>query len=143
MARSLSSIRLVTKAIVDAAPWRLDPQVHPMPWREEAYQEAQSRPLVIGLLIDDGIVKVHPPVERIVNEVAAKLQEAGHEVIAWDSSGHADCIQIMVSVYMAATTPSAFYFSEAGVSWYRADTPLCRIDTTPPTAAKTCVGTWP
>ncbi|KAK5116825.1 hypothetical protein LTR85_009085 [Meristemomyces frigidus] len=101
MARSLSSLRFVTKTVIDAAPWKLDPQVHPLPWREEAYQDIQSRPLVIGLLIDDGIVKVHPHVERIVREVAAKLQKAGHEVIEWDSSGHSDCIQIMDKYYTA------------------------------------------
>ncbi|KAK4545818.1 hypothetical protein LTR36_002382 [Oleoguttula mirabilis] len=101
MTRSLSSLRLVTKAVIDAAPWKLDPQVHPLPWREEAYREVQSRPLVIGLLIDDGIVKVHPPIERVLRDVAAKLQKAGHEVIQWDGSLHFDCIQTMDSYYSA------------------------------------------
>ena len=90
-------MHLVTKAVIDAKPWELDPKVLPLPWREEAYKEVQSRPLVIGLLVDDGVVRVHPPVERVVREVAAKLREVGHEVIDWDPSGHAECIRIMVS----------------------------------------------
>ena len=105
LARSLPSLHLVTKAVIDAKPWELDPKVLPLPWREEAYKEVQSRPLVIGLLVDDGVVKVHPPVERVVREVAAKLREAGHEVIDWDPSGHEECIRIMVSQTHALSPP--------------------------------------
>jgi len=105
LARSLASVHLVTKAVIDAKPWELDPKVLPMPWREDAYREVQSRSLVIGLLVDDGVVKVHPPVERVVREVAAKLREAGHEVIDWDPSGHEECIRIMVSQTHALSPP--------------------------------------
>jgi len=56
----------------------------------------QSRPLVVGLLLDDGVVKVHPPIERVLKEVADKLRKAGHEVITWDASGHQECIDVMV-----------------------------------------------
>ncbi|KAK3647559.1 hypothetical protein LTR56_008053 [Elasticomyces elasticus] len=101
LARGLSSIHLVTKAVIDAAPWRLDPKMIPLPWREDAYSEVQSRPLVIGLLVDDGVVKVHPPIERILRDVAAELRAAGHEVIDWDASGHQECIQIMDQYYTA------------------------------------------
>lgn len=98
-------MHLVTKAVIDAKPWELDPKVLPLPWREDAYREMQSRPLVFGLLIDDGVVKVHPPIERVVQEVAAKLREAGHEVIDWDATGHAECIRIMVSQIHTLFTP--------------------------------------
>ncbi|KAK0265130.1 hypothetical protein LTS16_016220 [Friedmanniomyces endolithicus] len=101
LARSLASVHLVTKAVIDAKPWELDPKVLPLPWRGHAYREMQSRPLVFGLLIDDGVVKVHPPIERVVQEVAAKLREAGHEVIDWDATGHAECIRIMDQYYTA------------------------------------------
>ncbi|KAK3116611.1 hypothetical protein LTR53_002845 [Teratosphaeriaceae sp. CCFEE 6253] len=52
-------------------------------------------------MVDDGVVKVHPPVERVLLGVAAKLREAGHEVIDWDSSGHQECIRIMDQYYTA------------------------------------------
>lgn len=99
LARSLSSIELVTKSIIDQRPWDLDPKIHPLPWRQDVYEEVQSRPLVIGLLVDDGVVKVHPPIERVVKEVAAKLQKAGHEVIPWNNDGHARCVEIMDQYY--------------------------------------------
>ncbi|GME48883.1 acetamidase [Neofusicoccum parvum] len=74
LARSLSSLRFVTKAVVDAAPWDYDPKVVPLPWRADVEEQIQSRSLVIGLLVDDGVVKVHPPVERVVKEAAPKDQ---------------------------------------------------------------------
>lgn len=96
LARSLASIHLVVKHIVECEPWRDDPRCVPIPWREDAYQAVQGRPLVIGLMVDDGIVKVHPPVERIVRDAAATLQAAGHKIMPWSSEGHAECIDVMV-----------------------------------------------
>jgi amidase len=97
MARTLGSLTTITKLVVEAQPWRLDPRCLPIPWREEQYQDVQSRPLVVGLLIDDGVVKVHPPIERALREMEAKLIAAGHEVVYWDPSGHQKLIEIMVS----------------------------------------------
>jgi amidase len=97
MARTLSTLTFVMKMVVDAQPWRLDPRCLPIPWREYQYQEVQSRPLVVGLLLDDGVVKVHPPIERALKEMEAKITAAGHEVVYWDPSGHQNLIDIMVS----------------------------------------------
>lgn len=60
------------------------------------FQEIQSRPLVIGVMLDDGVVKVHPPIDRALRELEAKLKAAGHEIVTWDPSGHKECIAIMV-----------------------------------------------
>jgi Asp-tRNA(Asn)/Glu-tRNA(Gln) amidotransferase A subunit family amidase len=48
-------------------------------------------------MLDDGMVKVHPPVERVFRNLVAKLEAAGHEVIEWDSSLNSSIIDIMVS----------------------------------------------
>lgn len=98
MARSLSSIELVTKQVINARPWERDPTCHPLHWREDMYREVQSRPLVIGLLVDDGYVKIHPPIERVLLDVANKLQQAGHVIVPWTSEGHKEAIDIMVLV---------------------------------------------
>jgi Asp-tRNA(Asn)/Glu-tRNA(Gln) amidotransferase A subunit family amidase len=59
--------------------------------------EAQTRPLVIAVMRDDGVVKPHPPVTRVLEDVAAKLEMAGHEIISWTpGSLHQECIDIMV-----------------------------------------------
>lgn len=97
MARSLSSLSLVTKAIIEAESWVLDPQLPPLPWRHDVFENFSSKPLVIGTMIDDGVVKVHPPIERVFRETVEKLRSAGHEIVGWDSSLNANCIAIMVS----------------------------------------------
>jgi len=86
----------MTKETINAKPWLYDAQVHMLPWRQDQYEEMQSRPLVIGVISDDGVVKVHPPIERVLQEVREKIKAAGHEVVPWDVSGHDDCIHIMV-----------------------------------------------
>ena len=97
MARSVESLTSITKAVIDAGPWLLDPKCCPLPWRTEMFVDIQSRPLLIGLMLDDGVVKPHPPVSRVVKEVAARLQNAGHEVVPWNPGTlHQECIDIMV-----------------------------------------------
>jgi len=87
MATSLPSIELFMESYLDSRPWLLDPQIFPIPWRKEL-TEPPKRPLKIGYIIDDGVVRCQPPIERAVREVVAHLQNAGHEVIEWDCSTH-------------------------------------------------------
>ncbi|THC97414.1 hypothetical protein EYZ11_003128 [Aspergillus tanneri] len=101
MARDLSSICYVSRLVANAKPWNLDPKCTPLPWDEDAFHEIQTRPMAIGLILDDGVVKVHPPVERTLRTLSQKLQAAGHEVVAWDTSDHRDCIQLMDRYYTA------------------------------------------
>ncbi|KEF58507.1 uncharacterized protein A1O9_06433 [Exophiala aquamarina CBS 119918] len=101
LARTLSSLTFVMKLVVDAQSWNLDPRVTPIPWRQQVYEDIQSRPLTIGILADDGVVKVHPPIERALRELEATLRSAGHEIIQWDPSGQRECIEIMDSFYSA------------------------------------------
>ncbi len=84
------------QAVLDGEPWVLDPKVTPIPWRQDLYQAAQ-RPLMIGVLPDDGVVRVHPPIERVLKELINKLKAAGHEIVPWSPSGHKECIEIMVA----------------------------------------------
>jgi amidase len=97
MARTLASLTMATKAVIDAESWKLDPRVPPIPWREEEYKSFSDRPLVIGIMGDDGKVKPHPPVDRIFKGLCEKLKAAGHELVPWDTSMNARCIELMVS----------------------------------------------
>jgi Asp-tRNA(Asn)/Glu-tRNA(Gln) amidotransferase A subunit family amidase len=97
MARSLSSLTFVTRLAIEAEPWTIDPQLPPLPWKEAVFQNFTIKPLVIGAMLDDGLVKVHPPIERVFHQLIEKLSTAGHEVVKWDSSLHSECIDIMVS----------------------------------------------
>lgn len=98
MSRNIDSLIATTKAVIDGAPWDQDPKCCPVSWRSDMFEEAQSRPLVIAVMRDDGVVKPHPPITRVLNEVAKKLERAGHEIVSWTpGSLHQECIDIMVS----------------------------------------------
>lgn len=99
MARDLASISYMSRLIANSQPWDLDPRCAPLPWNDTAFQEPQDRPMVIGLILDDGVVKVHPPIARALLELSAVLKAHGHEVVEWDTSDHAGCIEIMDLFY--------------------------------------------
>lgn len=101
MSRHLSTLIDMTRSCLLAQPWDLDPNVTPLPWREDKYVEVQTRPLKIGLILDDGVVRPHPEIELAVQRAAELLEQAGHEIVPWDTSDHMDCIKIMDQVYRA------------------------------------------
>ncbi|KAJ5663712.1 Amidase [Penicillium longicatenatum] len=101
MTRDLQSLSYITRLVVNARPWNLDPRCTPLPWNEATFHEIQTRPIVIGLILDDGVVKVHPPIARALEELTAKLKSAGHEVLVWDTTDHAACIELMDLYYTA------------------------------------------
>ncbi|KAL4782294.1 amidase signature domain-containing protein [Aspergillus varians] len=99
MARDIKSLCYISRLMADSQPWQLDPKCPPLPWNGVVFENIQSRPLVIGLILDDGVVKVHPPIERTVRELAAKLEAKGHELVTWDTSDHLSCIDLMDRYY--------------------------------------------
>ncbi|KIX06264.1 uncharacterized protein Z518_04239 [Rhinocladiella mackenziei CBS 650.93] len=101
LTRSLSSLTTVMQQVIEMKAWIFDPKVVPIPWRQDVYEEVHQRPLTIGVLFDDGVVKVHPPIERVLRELESKLKAAGHEIVPWDASGHRECIEIMDLFYTA------------------------------------------
>ncbi|KAI9923569.1 hypothetical protein MW887_008578 [Aspergillus wentii] len=101
MARDLSSIYYVSRLIANSKPWDLDPKCPPLPWNDNAFEEIQTRPMVIGLVLDDGVVKVHPPIERTLMELTKKLKANGHEIVLWDTSDYLQYIQLMDTYYAA------------------------------------------
>ncbi|OOQ91453.1 acetamidase [Penicillium brasilianum] len=99
MTRDLSSLTYITKQITSSAPWTLDPRCTPLPWNEPIFTSTQSKPLTIGLILNDGIVTPHPPITRALHELSSALAAQGHELVVWDTSDHADCIEIMDAFY--------------------------------------------
>lgn len=97
MTRSIDSLINVTKAVIDSNPWDDDPKCSPLIWRDDMFKDAQTRPLVIAVMRDDGVVRPHPPVARVLDEVIQKLARAGHEIVPWKPGTlHQECIDIMV-----------------------------------------------
>ena len=101
MGRSLFSLQFVVKEIIATQPWTKDCRCVPIPWRSEVYDELGSRKLRIGILLDDGVVRPHPAITRVVRQTAEILETAGHELIQWTTNLHAECIEVMDSFYTA------------------------------------------
>ena len=97
MSRSLSSLTLITRLVIEAALWNSDPQLPPLPWRADVFDTFSKKRLVIGTMLDDGVIRVHPPIERVFKDIVSKLEAAGHEIVEWDTSLNQECIAIMVS----------------------------------------------
>ncbi|KIX03209.1 uncharacterized protein Z518_06761 [Rhinocladiella mackenziei CBS 650.93] len=87
MSNSLSSIELFMEAYASLEPWTTDPTILPIPWREEL-AEPSKEPLRIAYIVDDGVVLPHPPIQRAMRELVAKLSQCGHEIVEWDASSH-------------------------------------------------------
>lgn len=87
MATSLASIEVFMESYSSISPWTSDPQIFPMPWRKELAVPPR-RPLKIGYVLDDGVVRCQPPIQRAMRELIEKLSKAGHAVFEWDSSSH-------------------------------------------------------
>lgn len=101
MARSLDMIHLSMKSLIDSKPWDLDARCVPIPWRETVYRDVTSRPLVIGVLADDGVARPHPPISRVLQDAVKALRAAGHEIVEWNADLHPECIQVLDEFYTA------------------------------------------
>ncbi|KAK9477591.1 amidase signature domain-containing protein [Lipomyces japonicus] len=103
MTRNLDSLISITKSVIEAEPWTLDPKCIPIPWRQEQYDAIISKPkLIFGVMKDDGVVRVHPPIERTLNEAVEKLRAAGHEIVEWSAPDlHQELVPILNKFYEA------------------------------------------
>lgn len=100
LGRHLTSVTSVMRSLIQQKPWEMDAKCAPIPWRENVYQEyLAKKPLTIGLLLDDGVVRPHPPLTRVLKGVVEKLKKAGHDVVEWNAHWHAECIQVMDEYY--------------------------------------------
>jgi amidase len=77
MACNLATIERYMEALPTASPWEVDQHVSPVPWR--AHLASGGKRLRIGFLVDDGVVRVQPPIARAMREVIEALKVAGHD----------------------------------------------------------------
>ncbi|KIV81473.1 hypothetical protein PV11_03658 [Exophiala sideris] len=82
MARTLDDLTYFTKSFIQMKPWEVDYTVHPLPWRQDLYDDAASnKKLRIGLMTTDGVVQPSPAIARALRTTADALMSAGHEVV--------------------------------------------------------------
>jgi amidase len=97
LSTSLGGLGIFMKTIIDAEPWLTEPALVPMPWRK--YSTPQDRPLKIGVLWHDGIVRPHPPVTRALTQLTERMLEVGFEVIDFAPYLHDEAWAILSSLY--------------------------------------------
>lgn len=98
LARTAGSIDTYMKALLGGQPWNYDCKVIPMPYRPQTIPSKLS----FAIVRYDGINKVLPPVARALEETAAALRKAGHEVLEHDALGfpsHIDGMKLLVKFY--------------------------------------------
>ena len=88
LARSVSSLQMMMKAVLSQKPWLHDPLVNEIPWRQDQEDGTRGRKLAFGILAHDGICTSYPPVRRAISMTARALQALGHDLIEWKPPSH-------------------------------------------------------
>ncbi|KAK3202087.1 hypothetical protein GRF29_161g85268 [Pseudopithomyces chartarum] len=97
MSTSLPGLQHFMKTIIDSQPWLTEPALLPFPWRE--YNLPTDRPLRIGVLWNDQIVRPHPPITRALKSLADRMQGSGIEVVDFKPYLHEEAWAIIASLY--------------------------------------------
>ena len=96
MSRSLKTLQLYSEALLSETvkAWEYDIKCLPIPWRKNVIQPP-GRKLRFGLMgMDDGLVHVHPPVERALRMTQKALERDGHEIVPWSTEDHEAIVKV-------------------------------------------------
>lgn len=80
LAHSIDDLELFMQTVVDARPADYDSNAHPMSWQATPAAAAHA-PLTIGVLWEEKVFPLHPPVRRAVNDAVDALSHAGHKIV--------------------------------------------------------------
>jgi Asp-tRNA(Asn)/Glu-tRNA(Gln) amidotransferase A subunit family amidase len=85
LAHSMRDIELFFRAVSEQRPWTVDADVVPSPWASmPSVFDGPKRKLRIGVVRRDGVMEPHPPILRLLDEVGAKMNKAGIDVVDMD-----------------------------------------------------------
>lgn len=97
LSTSLQGLKIFMKTIIDSEPWLEEPALIPMPWR--TYTIPTDKPLRIGVLWHDGLVRPHPPITRALELVTNKLKAHNVEIVDFLPHLHDEAWAILASLY--------------------------------------------
>ncbi|KAK4569899.1 hypothetical protein LTR86_002868 [Recurvomyces mirabilis] len=97
MARSVGDVKLWIESVVGAKPWLKDPKCIPLPYRPITL----TQKLKIAVLWDNGMVHPTPPVTRAQQHTVEKLKAAGHEILDWPATDHAEAMILIGKFFLA------------------------------------------
>ncbi|KAF8996912.1 amidase signature domain-containing protein [Cyathus striatus] len=105
MSNSLSGLKALTRAVVDAQSWNIDPTVIRKRWSEWEYNlgehgEGKGK-LCFAIMWDNAVVRPHPPLVRAMRMVKSALEDAGHSVIDWEPHRHLEIYKNAETIFIA------------------------------------------
>ncbi|KAF9873808.1 amidase [Colletotrichum karsti] len=111
LGQSVSDLDRFMGAMLGAEPWQTETSLVPLHWR----QLAAKKHITIGVMLDDGCVRPHPPVLRALNLAAEKLKSSGVNVVKWEPFDHALGWNIVSALYFPqGPKPYLDTFAEGG-----------------------------
>ncbi|KAH7140409.1 amidase signature domain-containing protein [Dactylonectria estremocensis] len=81
-ANDMEALRIFMKAIIEARPFRHDPTAIDVPWRN--IDGSPRSKLRLGLLAEDPLFPLQPPVKETVVKAVELLRSHGHEIVVLD-----------------------------------------------------------
>lgn len=94
IATDRETIDLFMEVVLDGQPWKTDPSLETRPWTPVTIR----KPLKIGIMWSDGVVKPHPPVRRALNYVVEYCKRAGMTIVDWEPLDHGPTWDLYVSL---------------------------------------------
>ncbi|TGO80980.1 hypothetical protein BPOR_1461g00020 [Botrytis porri] len=84
-ATQASGLELMMRSLLQTEPWRRDPMVIELPWKEDKlikmHEEISVKDkMAFGIMIGDGYVNPQPPVERAMRMVTDAIKALGHKI---------------------------------------------------------------
>jgi amidase len=100
MSVSLEGLEIFMKVVAAAEPWHIEPAIIPLPWRAVDIVSSREKPLRLGILWHDEVVKPHPPITRALREFVDKVSNVPHvEVVDFPPYKHDEAWAIAASLY--------------------------------------------
>ncbi|KAL7920152.1 amidase signature domain-containing protein [Trichoderma austrokoningii] len=100
MSVSLEGLELFMKVVAAAEPWHVEPAIIPLPWRAVDIAPSREKPLRLGIIWHDEVVKPHPPITRALRELVDKVKDVPHvEVVNVLAYKHDEAWAIASSLY--------------------------------------------
>lgn len=127
-------MRLFVTSVLAEEPWKYDPKVIPLPWRQPEADAIKTKlssgGLTLGYYDCDGVVLPHPPILRGVDTVVSTLKAAGHNVFQWTPYKHDYAVKIISGsnqpFYLSLLSDFAVLNSSKSVLSSRFLPPICR-----------------
>ncbi|KAM0415933.1 hypothetical protein ACHAPT_013086 [Fusarium lateritium] len=112
LCNDIGGLTVLTKAVLEANPAARDSTAIDVPWR--SVPDVSAKKLRIGLLPEDPVYPLHPPVTRVINEAVKLLEASGHQILPLlsEQCHVADATEVTWPIFLIDDT--AYQHVEAG-----------------------------